>query len=298
MKILKRARSKGALLLSVALILLCAMTAAAQSATDKCRPASVIPLASEPPAKLFIDPPLAGPLAARGERSLSILIRKWTILDKKKKKGFIRTVPPCHFKLGAFVFPWREERGGRQMRPRDGHPENLCHRWTCAGKPSEPFPFFSFLSKIVHLLDEIARKSQPFPFLSFLSKIVHLLDEIARALIEHEFRQILKINKLAVSVNLSDSHFRHLFKRETGTTLAQYVLNKRMNEARNLLDTTYLSVKEVMNLVGICDDSHFAHCFRAKYGTSASQHILRRLRLLPSCSLPAVPSSSPANFAK
>jgi len=38
------------------------------------------------------------------------------------------------------------------MRPRDGHPENLCHRWTCAGKPSEPFPFFSFLSEIVHLL--------------------------------------------------------------------------------------------------------------------------------------------------
>jgi len=42
------------------------MTAAAQSPTDKCRPASVIPLASEPPAKIIIDPPLAGPLASRG----------------------------------------------------------------------------------------------------------------------------------------------------------------------------------------------------------------------------------------
>jgi quercetin dioxygenase-like cupin family protein len=42
------------------------MTAAAQSATDKCRPASVIPLASEPPAKILIDPPLPGPLASRG----------------------------------------------------------------------------------------------------------------------------------------------------------------------------------------------------------------------------------------
>jgi len=42
------------------------MTAGAQSARDKCRPAPVIPLASEPPAKIIIDPPLAGPLAARG----------------------------------------------------------------------------------------------------------------------------------------------------------------------------------------------------------------------------------------
>jgi hypothetical protein len=44
------------------------MTAVAQNATDKCRPAQVIPLAngSEPPAKIFIDPPVAGPLASRG----------------------------------------------------------------------------------------------------------------------------------------------------------------------------------------------------------------------------------------
>lgn len=66
MKILKHARSKSALLLSVAVIVLCAMTAVAQSARDKCRPASVIPLASEPAVKLVIDPPLSGPLAARG----------------------------------------------------------------------------------------------------------------------------------------------------------------------------------------------------------------------------------------
>jgi hypothetical protein len=65
---LKYSSSKDTSLLSVAAIVLCAMTAVAQSAPDKCRPASVIPLASgsEPPAKIVIDPPLAGPLASRG----------------------------------------------------------------------------------------------------------------------------------------------------------------------------------------------------------------------------------------
>ena len=62
----KYTSSKGTSLLSVAVIVLCAMTAAAQKATDKCRPPPVIPLASESPAKIFIDPPLAEPLAARG----------------------------------------------------------------------------------------------------------------------------------------------------------------------------------------------------------------------------------------
>src|SRR5207342_3537577 len=68
MAILKSPSSKGASLLSVAAVVLCATTAVAQSATDKCRPAPVIPLASasEPPAKIIIDPPLAGALASRG----------------------------------------------------------------------------------------------------------------------------------------------------------------------------------------------------------------------------------------
>jgi hypothetical protein len=59
----KYASSKGTFLLSVAAIVLYAMTAVAQSAKDSCRPA-VIPLAAtEPPAKIVIDPPLAEPLA-------------------------------------------------------------------------------------------------------------------------------------------------------------------------------------------------------------------------------------------
>ena len=62
----KYTSSKGVSLLSVAVIVLCATTAAAQKATDKCRPPPVIPLASESPARIFIDPPLAEPLAARG----------------------------------------------------------------------------------------------------------------------------------------------------------------------------------------------------------------------------------------
>jgi len=57
----------GTFLLSIAAFVLWAMTAVAQNASDSCKPAGVIPLTgSEPPAKIVIDPPLAGPLASRG----------------------------------------------------------------------------------------------------------------------------------------------------------------------------------------------------------------------------------------
>jgi hypothetical protein len=63
----KYTSSKGTSLLCVAAIVLCATTAAAQSAKDSCGPASVIPLTrEEAPAKIVVDPPLAEPLASRG----------------------------------------------------------------------------------------------------------------------------------------------------------------------------------------------------------------------------------------
>jgi uncharacterized protein DUF6130 len=64
---LKYAISKATYLLSLAAVVLYAMTAVAQSTSDGCGAASVIPLTtSEPPAKIVIYPPLAGPLASRG----------------------------------------------------------------------------------------------------------------------------------------------------------------------------------------------------------------------------------------
>ena len=52
-------------LLSVALLVLGGAVSPAQS--DKCGSPGVIPLTeSEPPARVFIDPPLPGPLASRG----------------------------------------------------------------------------------------------------------------------------------------------------------------------------------------------------------------------------------------
>ena len=59
--------SKGASLVFLTAIVLCAMTAMAQSAKDSCGPTPVIPLAGEEaPAKIVIYPPLAEPLASRG----------------------------------------------------------------------------------------------------------------------------------------------------------------------------------------------------------------------------------------
>ena len=54
--------SRGRFLRSIAAIMFCSVAIAGQTANDKCRPA-VIPVDNEPPPKIFLEPPLAEPLA-------------------------------------------------------------------------------------------------------------------------------------------------------------------------------------------------------------------------------------------
>ncbi|HEX9919470.1 MAG TPA: helix-turn-helix domain-containing protein, partial [Pyrinomonadaceae bacterium] len=66
--------------------------------------------------------------------------------------------------------------------------------------------------------------------------------------------------------------FCHLFKAETGSSPARYLKALRLERARELLETTFLSVKEIRALVGFNDDSHFARDFRATYGLTPQQY--------------------------
>jgi AraC family transcriptional regulator of arabinose operon len=85
----------------------------------------------------------------------------------------------------------------------------------------------------------------------------------------------LRIAKLSQSVNLSSSRLRHLFKAETGQTLAQYRNGVRLEEARVLLGTTLLSVKQIMHRVGVGSGSHFTHDFKEVCGFSPTQYRAR-----------------------
>lgn len=76
----------------------------------------------------------------------------------------------------------------------------------------------------------------------------------------------LRVRKLARVVRLSPSRTGYLFKIEMGMSIARFVKNKRLEKARELLETTSLSVKEIRLRIGVTDRSHFARDFKQAYG--------------------------------
>ena len=78
--------------------------------------------------------------------------------------------------------------------------------------------------------------------------------------------------RLAKFVNLSSSRLHQLFKEETGLPPAKYLRLLRMKHAGELLETSYLSVKEVMAKVGVTDESHFVRDFKKTYGLTPARY--------------------------
>ncbi|MBA3240337.1 MAG: helix-turn-helix transcriptional regulator [Acidobacteria bacterium] len=89
---------------------------------------------------------------------------------------------------------------------------------------------------------------------------------------ETHLHRELSLEEIAQSVNLSASRFRHLFKAETGIAPAQYLKVIRMRRARELIATTYLTMKQVMSRVGGRDRTHFAKDFKRIYGLTPAEY--------------------------
>lgn len=83
-----------------------------------------------------------------------------------------------------------------------------------------------------------------------------------------DVRGELSLAELAQSVNLSVWRLSHIFKSDVGMPPIRYLRLLRMEKAKHLLESSFLSVKEIAFQVGLNDESHFVRDFKSTYGSS------------------------------
>lgn len=88
----------------------------------------------------------------------------------------------------------------------------------------------------------------------------------AISLISADLSKPIPLGELARTVNLSASRLNCLFKTSVGITIPRYVRERRLSRAKELLETTFLSVKEIGRECGLRDESHFVQNFKAAHG--------------------------------
>src|ERR1700752_2939582 len=83
-----------------------------------------------------------------------------------------------------------------------------------------------------------------------------------------DVRGELSLTEFAQSVNLSVWRLCHIFKSDVGMPPIKYLRLLRMERAKDLLESSFLSVKEIAFQVGLNDESHFVRDFKSTYGFS------------------------------
>ena len=82
----------------------------------------------------------------------------------------------------------------------------------------------------------------------------------------------LSLKVIAETVGMSQYHFCRSFKQVTGMTPWQYVVQQRINAAKQLLKKPHLSVVEASRLLGFSTQSQFTTFFRRHTGTSPTAY--------------------------
>lgn len=111
------------------------------------------------------------------------------------------------------------------------------------------------LTAAVHLRDN-ASSSQ---FRGLMRRAVEYIDQ-------HYAEPNLSLNRVAREVNISANYLSGVFSQEKGCTLTEYITDKRMEKARELLRTTDKRSGEVALEVGYRDSHYFSFIFKKTQG--------------------------------
>ena len=77
-----------------------------------------------------------------------------------------------------------------------------------------------------------------------------------------EYHSNVTLSDLSEKFSRSKSHISHMFKKENGMSVRAYCNILKINDAKNLLENTDLSVSDIAYDTGFEDVSYFVYMFR------------------------------------
>lgn len=101
---------------------------------------------------------------------------------------------------------------------------------------------------------------------------IHPAVRTVKRLLDQEFDQRWTLRRLADRVGLAPSYLAELFTDHLGQPPHRYLNERRIDRARQLLDTTDLTITAIAQSLGYSSSQHFARTFRAHTGTTPTAY--------------------------
>lgn len=90
--------------------------------------------------------------------------------------------------------------------------------------------------------------------------------------IKTNYARRIDLSTIASVSHVSKEHLSRTFKKETGTTITEFITSTRVKKAAELLKDTTLSIAEISSLVGYPDNNYFVKVFKRYYQKAPSEY--------------------------
>ncbi len=90
--------------------------------------------------------------------------------------------------------------------------------------------------------------------------------------IDFNLSQQLTLSILADYSNVSSPYLSKIFKKEVGTTITDYITNRRIHESLRLLSMTNMQIQDISSYVGILDFNYYAKTFKKYIGCTPTEY--------------------------
>lgn len=117
------------------------------------------------------------------------------------------------------------------------------------------------MTLILSRLRTLERETTPRRIISpEIQKLVEWLQE--------NLAEEIPLERMAARVGLSTNHFGAVFKKQTGVSPGNYLLDLRSREVCRLLRETLVPIKQIASLAGYKDLAHLYHAFKLRHKTT------------------------------
>ena len=115
---------------------------------------------------------------------------------------------------------------------------------------------------------------------------VHEIITKAKHYIDEHLTEELSVSNIAASLYITPNYFSRLFKRVTKEGCNEYIVRKRIEKAKSLLETTSMKTGKIAMMVGYRDTNYFSLAFKKHTGNppqNTGGDTAFRINSIPAC---------------
>ncbi len=99
-----------------------------------------------------------------------------------------------------------------------------------------------------------------------------IVERAKKYILQNYSSEDLRLKEVAKALHVSPYYLSHLFKSSEGISVGKYIKDIRIARARELLQTSDLSIIDIASEVGYSDPAYFSKIFKRETGLSPSQY--------------------------